>query len=155
MSVDGGLTRREKRLLTLLQRGLPLTRRPYAELGGACGLDESEVLAGVAELKARGIIRRLGGIFDTRALGFHSTLVAMKVPPDRLERVAETVNAFPGVTHNYAREGEYNLWFTLIAPSAGELGAALDGLVSAAGSPEFMNLPTVRLFKIGAKFELE
>lgn len=137
----------DARLLDLIQRDFPSASRPYAELarrlaesGGPTAAGrrpgEAEVYATVRRLREQGLIRRLGGIFDSRALGFHTTLAAAAVPPERLEEVAGQVSAYPEVTHNYAREGELNLWFTLVAPTleratevlrrlAGETGVAI------------------------------
>ncbi len=145
----------DRRLLTLLQDGLPLVAEPFAEIGKKLGLSEGEVIERTRELKENQVIRRLGGIFDTRGLGYASTLVAMSVPPDRLEEVARVVNAHQGVTHNYVREHpRYNLWFTLIAKSEEEIEASLCALVKQTGIRDMMNLPTRKTFKIGAKFDL-
>ena len=145
---------RERRLLTLLQREFPLCRRPFAALGEELGMTEEEVLGDIKRMMRDGIIRRLGGVFDTRGLGFASTLVAMKVPPARVEEVAGVVNSYPGVTHNYLRAHEVNLWFTVIAQEEAQVGQIIDEIRARTGIREVWNLPTLRMFKIGTKFDL-
>ncbi|MDD2421921.1 MAG: Lrp/AsnC family transcriptional regulator, partial [Heliobacteriaceae bacterium] len=101
----------------------------------------------VQKLKERGIIRRIGGVFDSRRLGYRATLCALKVPPDRVDAVAAIVNGYPGVTHNYLREHEYNMWFTLIAPTAAKMAAIIAEIKARTGC-ELQNLPASRVFKI-------
>lgn len=144
----------DRRLLVVLQRGLPLTARPYAAVAGEIGLSEDEVLARVRRLKdgRRGsLIREIGPIFDTRALGYRSTLVAMATPEDRLDEAAATITAHPGVSHNYRREHRWNLWFTLAVPSAENMETAVKELVGAAGGFPHLSLPALRMFKIGVR----
>jgi len=142
-----GLTRR---LLDLVQVEFPAVPRPYAQLARRLGLEgpggEAVVLEELDRLRAGGIVRRVGGVFDSRALGFATTLAAARVPPERLEAVAEAVNAYPEVTHNYAREGPLNLWFTLVARDRGRIQAILDELRAATGV-EFLEFPAGRVFK--------
>jgi DNA-binding Lrp family transcriptional regulator len=145
----------DKRLLNAIQSDFPLVSRPFEALGRRVGLTEDEVIARLGELKRRKIVRQIGGIFDTRSLGYKSSLVAMRVPPDRLERVAEAVNGHPGVSHNYQRDHAFNLWFTIAVPPASDLGWTVDRLHEMAGADSTRLLPTLRLFKIGVQFDME
>ena len=105
-------------------------------------------------LKARKIIRRLGANFQSAKLGFVSTLCAAKVPQDKMEAFVADVNAKPGVTHNYLREHDYNIWFTLISPSREEAQTTLDSITQCTGIP-ILNLPATRLFKIRVDFRMD
>ena len=144
----------DRQLLDIIQTDFPLSPRPYAELGQRLGLDEQEVLDRVRDLKARKIIRRLGANFQSAKLGFVSTLCAAKVSPDKMDAFVAEVNAKPGVTHNYLREHDYNIWFTLISPSREETQAILDGITEATGVP-ILNLPATKLFKIRVDFRMD
>jgi len=103
-------------------------------------------------MKDDGLIREIGAVFDTRRLGYQSTLVAMKIEPSRLREAAAVVNRHPGVSHNYERKDDFNLWFTLAVPSGASLDGAVRDLHHAAGSLGTLNLPALRVFKIGVKF---
>ena len=107
----------DKKILDIIQSNFPLSSRPYKVIGDEIGMEEEEVLANVLNLKKQGIIRRLGANFQSKKLGFRSTLCAAKVPDDKLDLFIQEVNAKKGVTHNYLRKHEYNVWFTLIGPS--------------------------------------
>lgn len=145
----------DKQLLNRLQKGLPLVPRPFEALGQELGMGEGETLERVRQLKARGIIRRLGGVFDSRSLGFQSTLVALQVPGGRVEEAAAVINAYPEVTHHYLRDHEqYNLWFTLIAPNEARIQEILEGISRRISPAAIRNLPARRLFKIQVDFSL-
>jgi DNA-binding Lrp family transcriptional regulator len=144
----------DRRLLNRIQEDFPLVERPYAALGAVLGIGEEEVLARVARLRAGRVVRQISAIFDTRALGYHSSLVAMKLPPERLEEGAAVVSAHPGVSHNYARRHEYNLWFTLAVPPWQDVEEAAQALGRKAGALQTRVLPTLRLFKIGVKLDV-
>ncbi|MDD4701763.1 MAG: siroheme decarboxylase subunit alpha [Desulfovibrio sp.] len=144
----------DRQLLDIIQTDFPLCPRPYAELGQRLGIEEQEALDRVRSLKARKIIRRLGANFQSAKLGFVSTLCAAKVPQDKMESFVDEVNAKPGVTHNYLREHNYNIWFTLISPSTQETQATLDEISAQTGIP-ILNLPATRLFKIRVDFRME
>ncbi|MBZ4648994.1 MAG: transcriptional regulator, partial [Desulfomicrobiaceae bacterium] len=100
----------DRQLLDIIQTDFPLEPRPYAVLGERLGLTEAETLARVRALTARGVIRRIGANFQSRKLGWHSTLCAACVPEDRLDAFVAEVNRHPGVTHNYLRAHRYNVW---------------------------------------------
>ena len=144
----------DRRLLTRVQTGFPVTQRPYAALAAEFGVDEPDIIRRLGALKKEKILRRLGGVVDTRRIGFDSTLVAMKVPPERLEEVAGVVSSFAGVTHNYQRAGEINLWFTLIARPDETLEGLLAEIEERTGVREIFNLPTDQVFKIGVQLDL-
>jgi len=144
----------DKRLLDIIQTDFPLAQRPYAVLGERLGIGEQEALDRVRELKKRRIIRRLGANFQSAKLGFHSTLCAAKVPPDTMDAFIAEVNAQPGVTHNYLRKHEYNIWFTCIGPSRDAVRAVLDGITERTGIP-ILNLPATKLYKIKVDFSMD
>ena len=143
----------DRQLLDIIQTDFPLSPRPYAVLGQRLGLDEQEVLDRVRSLKAHKIIRRLGANFQSAKLGFVSTLCAAKVSQDKMDAFVAEVNAKPGVTHNYLRAHDYNIWFTLISPSREESQAILDGITKATGVA-ILNLPATKLFKIRVDFRM-
>jgi len=144
----------DRKLLNLIQEDFPLAEAPFAEVAGRLGICEPEVRARVAKLKEEGIIRRLGAVFDLRKLGFVSTLCAARVPEEKMAAFVRTVNARPGVTHNYRREDDYNVWFTLIAPGEEELAAELAGIRRETGIDDILSLRATRTFKINARFEV-
>lgn len=149
-----GMDDLDRELLNLIQNDFPLTRRPFLALGERFGLGEDEVLARIARLKEANVIRQISAIFDTRSLGYQSSLVAMKLPPERLVEGALVVNTHPGVTHNYKRNHEYNLWFTIAVPPGHDLAGTVERLKELAGAEQARLLPTLRLFKIGVDLDM-
>ena len=143
----------DKALLDYIQTDFPLVPRPYAELGQRLGIPEEEALARVVRMRKDKIIRRMGANFQSKKLGWVSTLCGAKVPPEKLERFVELVNAEPGVTHNYEREHAYNVWFTVIGPSREYIQERLDSITSQTGVP-ILNLPATKLFKIKVNFKV-
>ncbi|MBL7180172.1 MAG: AsnC family transcriptional regulator [Pseudomonadota bacterium] len=141
-------------ILNRMQSNFPITPRPYLAIAKSLGFSEEEVLVRVARLKKRGIIRRIGGNFVPEKLGFVSTLCAAKVPKDKIESFAEAVNRYPGVTHNYQRDNEFNIWFTFIAPSMAVIEENLENISREAGVTAILNLPSTRVYKIKAHFDL-
>ena len=141
-------------ILNRIQSDFPITSRPYLAVADELGLTEKNVLDRVAALKKAGIIRRIGGNFVPGKLGFVSTLCAARVPADKIGRFAEIVNRYPGVTHNYQRDNEYNVWFTFIAPSMDEIEANLKKIAADSGVNNILNLPATKVFKIKAQFEV-
>lgn len=144
----------DRRILDVIQSGFPVTARPYAELGRDLGLTEAETLARVRALKESGVIRRIGANFQSARLGWHSTLCAAKVPPERMEHFVATVNAHPGVTHNYLRDHEFNVWFTFIGEDPETVQQALADIGAATGV-DVLYLPATRLFKIKVDFAMQ
>jgi DNA-binding Lrp family transcriptional regulator len=147
----------DKKLLNLMQGSFALTRRPFGHVAGLAGLDEQEVMARVRRLLDKRIIREITPIFDTRALGYQSMLVAAKVDPEHPHRAAKIINAHPGVTHNYLRNHDFNLWFTIAVEPGSRLGldGTLDVLAAETGAQSIRQLPTLKLFKIRMDLEME
>jgi DNA-binding Lrp family transcriptional regulator len=141
----------DRELLNEIQAGFPVETHPYRLIGDRTGMAEDEVLARIAKLKRQGIIRRIGASINSRRVGFVSTLLAAKVPPEKFESFVSTVNACPGVTHNYERRHEYNVWFTLIAPSLSEKQRIVEDLIKTTGV-DILELPAKRIFKIRVDF---
>jgi DNA-binding Lrp family transcriptional regulator len=147
----------DRRLLNLMQGSFPLATRPYAHVAELAGVEEATVLERVAQLLERRIIRQVTPIFDTRALGYASMLVAAKVDPAYPHRAAQVINAHPGVSHNYLRDHEFNLWFTIATEPDSRLGldGTLEVLAREAGAESVRQLPTLKLFKIRMDLEME
>lgn len=140
-------TGHSKALLTALQRGIPIVRRPWDELGRTIGMPGSEAMAFAANLLRSGAARRFGGVFDSRRLGYGSTLCAVDAPGGKIEEVVSLLRPHPGVTHCYEREGSPNLWFTMTAP-AEELARELARIADGIKPLELMNLPALKRFKV-------
>ncbi len=147
----------DKRLMNLLQSSFPLDPEPFALIAAAAELELDDVLARTQRLLENRIIREITPIFDTRALGYESMLVAAKVDAENPQRAARVVNAHPGVSHNYLRTHEFNLWFTIATPPDSELGLSgtLAALMEEAGAESMRELPTLTLFKINMNLEME
>ena len=144
----------DRKLLNLIQEDFPITAAPFADVALRLGIGEADALDRIGRLKAKGIIRRIGAVFDLRKMGFVSTLCAARVPEEKMAAFVKTVNACPEVTHNYRREHEYNVWFTLIAPDEEELSTLLAGIKFNSGIDDILSLRAVRTFKINARFEM-
>jgi len=144
----------DRRLLDALQRDFPLSAHPFAAIAQRLDLTEDDVIARVRRLKDGGFIRQMGAIFDTRALGYRSTLVAMRVPPQRVDQAAATISGHLGVSHNYRRDHTWNLWFTLAVPPDDDLDEAVANLAREAGGYPHRSLPALRVFKIGVRLAL-
>lgn len=151
---DTSLNDLDRRILSAIQGGFPIASRPYAQLAEDFDCTEADALASVAGMRTSGVIRRIGAIFDSARLGYRSTLCAIAVPPERVEEVAAVISAYPNVTHNYQREDRYNVWFTLIAPSAERISEILREIAGTTGIDDILDLPAIRLFKIKVDFDL-
>ncbi|WP_353120483.1 siroheme decarboxylase subunit alpha [Nitratidesulfovibrio sp.] len=147
------LDQTDKRILDVIQSDFPLESRPYAVIGEKCGITEAEALARVRAMKERRLIRRMGANFQSAKLGFRSTLCAAKVPDDAMDGFVAEVNRHVGVTHNYLRDHEYNIWFTCIGPSWDSVCATLAEITEKTGIP-ILNLPATKLFKIKVDFQM-
>ena len=147
----------DKRLLNLLQGSFPIASRPYAHVAELAGVPEEEVLTRTKRLLDERIIREITPIFDTRVLGYSSMLVAAKVDPENPWRAAKIINSHPGVSHNYLRDHDFNLWFTVATEPDSPLGldGTLDLLQELTGAESVRQLPTLRLFKIRMDLEME
>ena len=145
----------DRKLLNLIQAPFPMVEQPFLKLGEEVGISEQEVLGRLTELKRQNVLRQISAIFDTRRLGYKSTLVAMALEPGNLHQAAMEINKHPGVSHNYAREGSYyNLWFTLAVPPEHDLEATANYMGRKTNSLETRIMPTIRFFKIGVNFDM-
>jgi DNA-binding Lrp family transcriptional regulator len=141
-------------LLNLLQTDFPLVVRPFREMGQRLGMEEEEALKRVSRMKEQGLIRRISAVIDWRKLGFRSTLVAISLPEERLDKAASIINKHPGVTHNYARRHRFNLWFTLTLPPEGDPDREAHLLSSQVRAEAALSLPALKVFKITATFNM-
>jgi len=148
------MDRLDREIINEIQSDFPITSRPFLELATKLGSTEEDILSRIRVLKERGIIRRIGGNFQSKKLNFTSTLCAAKVPKEKLDLFVETVNRYSGVTHNYLRDHEFNVWFTFIAPDMNSIEASLREISEATGVSDILNLPSVRMFKIKVDFEV-
>jgi DNA-binding Lrp family transcriptional regulator len=148
------LKKLEQEVLKIIQQEFPICSRPYEELARRLDSTEEKAFEAVEHLRQKGIIRRLGGSFDSRKVGYKSTLAALSAPKGRLNEIVEIVNSYAGVTHNYEREGTYNVWFTLIAESEEKINETLEEIRRRAGV-DVLSLPAARLFKIKVDFDLD
>jgi siroheme decarboxylase len=147
----------DRRLLNLMQGSFPIAPRPYEHVAALAGVSQQEAMSRVRRLLEKRIIRQVTPIFDTRALGYSSMLVAAKVDPEHPHRAAQVINGHPGVSHNYLRNHEFNLWFTIATEPDSALGleGTLEALARAAGAESVRQLPTLKLFKIRMDLEME
>ncbi|WP_321492863.1 Lrp/AsnC family transcriptional regulator [uncultured Desulfobacter sp.] len=143
-----------KDILNRIQADFPIHPRPYKILAQELGLSEDQLIDRIGQMKQEMIIRRIGGNFSPDRLGFYSTLCAARVAPDKIELFTSTVNEFRGVTHNYQRDHQYNIWFTFIAPSTQEINENLETISQKTGVTEILNLPATHVFKIAANFKV-
>ncbi len=149
------LTAFDKEMLNLLQGHLPVCSRPFARLAEELGTEEDVVLSRLQVLKEEGYLRRIGTFFDSNKLGYHGTLVALRVEPDKLSEVAGVINGYPGATHNYEREGRYNLWFTLLTPDEKQEKNIISEVTSLPGVEDVLNLKAHKKYKINVQFKLQ
>jgi DNA-binding Lrp family transcriptional regulator len=144
----------DKRLLDIIQNQFPLSIEPYRDIALMLDISEENVIERLKNLKDDGIIRRMGAIFDSKQLGYSSTLCAMEVPQQRIEEVAQIVNEYSGVTHNYLRDDTYNMWFTITARSQSEMDKIISDIKNKSSIKKLINLPSVNTFKIEVKFSM-
>lgn len=148
------LSQKNKLLLRELQSNFPLTCRPYQKIAERLGLTEEQVLEKARAFQNKGIIRYIGIVFNPRKLGIVSSLVALSVPGKNLSQAANIINSYPQVTHNYLRRDKFNLWFTLSAPSKSRLLKLVREIKRKTGVKNALNLATLRVFKIDARFKV-
>lgn len=144
----------DRRLLDQIQRAFPIEERPYAVLGERLGLSEQDVLARIENMKALRLVRQISAIFNTGALGYQSSLVAMAVPESDVEKAAEAVSAYPGVSHNYLRPGPFNVWFTIAVPPGRTLEAEVHRLAQKAGGWPTLILPAMKKYKLAVVLDV-
>ena len=147
----------DKRVMNLLQSSFPLEPEPFVPIAREAELEVDELMSRTQRLLDERIIREITPIFDTRALGYSSMLVAAKVDASNPHRAAQIINSHPGVSHNYLRTHEFNLWFTIATPPDSELGleGTLEVLQRLTGAESIRQLPTLTLFKINMNLEME
>ena len=144
----------DKQILNDIQWSFPLVERPFLEMANKYHLTEDEVLNRIQRLKDIGIIRQISAIFDTRKLGYKSALVAFSVESNKIDYVANEINKHPGVSHNYERNHEYNMWFTLAVSPDADMKADLDKMAALDGVKKYRVLPTLKMYKIGVKLDM-
>ena len=144
----------DKEILNEIQWTFPLVNEPFAEIAKKFSISSEELKDRLVKLKHKGVLRQLSAIFDTRKLGYSSSLVAMEIEPNRLDYVAQQINRHPGVSHNYERNHEFNLWFTLAVPPGSSLEKELEKFSKLQGIKKVRMLPTLQLFKIGVKLDM-
>ena len=144
----------DKALLNLLQGNIPICSRPFAKMAEELGTDEEKVITRLRELKAAGYLRRIGTFFDSNELGYSGVLVALQVEEAAMSAVAEAVNKISGATHNYEREGKFNLWFTLLTSSAEQELKILSAIRAMQGVKNMLKLKSNKKYKINVQFKL-
>ncbi|MDD2219295.1 MAG: AsnC family transcriptional regulator [Desulfoplanes sp.] len=144
----------DKKILGIIQSDFPITPRPYADVAQQVGIDEDEVLTRVTTLHDAGVIRRIGANFQSKRMGWHSTLCAAKVPEADIDAFVAEVNSYPGVTHNYLRNHAWNIWFTFIGPTKEKVAATLAAITQKTGI-SILNLPAGNMFKIKVDFAMD
>ena len=144
----------DKAILNRIQSDFPIEPHPFGTIARELNLNEAEVIKRIAGLKEAGIIRRIGANFAPGKVGFVSTLCAARVPESKVDLFSRVVNRYPGVTHNYERDNEFNVWFTFIARSREEIAQNLERIAKETGVDTILNLPATKVFKIRAQFDL-
>jgi DNA-binding Lrp family transcriptional regulator len=144
----------DRTLLNILQSRFPLMEEPYANLAKELDLNENALIERISKLKKSNILRQISAIFDTRRLGYKTTLAAFRYPPELLDRGARRINQHPGVSHNYARNGHFNLWFTIAVPPHKDLETTINNLAHETNAETYRVMPTIRFFKIGVNFDM-
>ena len=145
----------DKALLNLLQGNIPICSRPFAKMAEELGADEEKVISRLRELKAAGFLRRIGTFFDSNKLGYRGVLVALQVEQSAIGAVAEAINKISGATHNYEREGKFNLWFTLLTQSAEQEIKILSAIRAMNGVKKMLKLKSNKKYKINVQFKLK
>ncbi len=144
----------DKEILNEIQWTFPLVSKPFDDLAKKFGISVDVIKERLIQLKKIGVLRQLSAIFDTRRLGYKSSLVAMEIEPDKLDFVASQINRHPGVSHNYERNHQFNLWFTLAVPPGSDLKSEVNKFTKLDGIKKTRMLPTIKLFKIGVKLDM-
>ncbi|HEY9204099.1 MAG TPA: Lrp/AsnC family transcriptional regulator [Sulfurimonas sp.] len=151
--MNGTVIYMKDEILSRIQKKFPLVAKPFKAIADELGMSEDEVLEILREQKKGNIIRQTSAIFDTKRLGYISSLVAFKIPADKISDAVKIINSHPGISHNYERNHDFNIWFTLAVAPNSKLGLekTLEVLAEATGAEEYIMLPTLKLFKINVK----
>ena len=150
-----GMDLTDRKLLNIMQSQFPLVEKPYEDMGQELGITEEEVIERLSVLRGSNVVRQISAIFDTRRLGYKTSLIAMAFDPDKLHAGAIKINEHPGVSHNYAREGSYyNLWFTLAVPPDDSIESTVERMTDETEAQSSRMMPTIRFFKIGVNFDM-
>lgn len=144
----------DRKILNEIQWLFPLIDRPFLDIAKRYNISEIDVMKRISHMKENGIIRQINAIFDTRKLGYKSALIAFAVKPEKLTSVANEINKHPGVSHNYERNHEFNMWFTLAIPPGSDMKIILDKMSSLDGVIKYRLLPTLKMYKIGVKLDM-
>jgi siroheme decarboxylase len=144
----------DKKILNIIQKDFPVVEEPFKAVAAKAGISEGEALQRIKKLKEEGVIRRIGAVFDSKKMGYASTLCAARVPKEKLKQFIAVVNSYAGVTHNYRRSHEYNVWFTFIAADQETLKKSLSEIRDKTGVTEIISMTAAQTFKIDATFEL-
>lgn len=144
----------QKEIMNHIQEGISIKERPYKDLSNKIGISEEEIVNQIKDMKEKGYIRRFGAITDINMMGISSTLVGLMVDEEYMESVARKIAEFEGVTHNYERKDDFNLWFTLMEKDSEEIERKLDIISNFQGVKECINLPAVKKYKTKVVFKL-
>ena len=148
------LTTFDKSLLNMLQSNIPVCSHPFAAMAATLNTDEQTVINRLRELKKAGYLRRIGTFFDSNRLGYQGTLIALSVDSEQVQTVAEMINNYPGATHNYEREGKYNLWFTLLTSTAEQEQKIVSEVSTLKGVNDMLCLKSNKKYKVNVQFNL-
>lgn len=145
----------DRAILMILQRGIPLSHRPYADMAEEISnTDEAEVIHRIARLKTENIIRRMSGFFNSHALGYRSMLIAVRPAAGHFDEAVQVINRYPGVTHNYERSHDFSIWFTLIAINQPTLDHILDTIEASPYVADMLRFEMSRRYKIDVTFDV-
>lgn len=147
------MDRLDRDILNRIQSKFPISSRPFKVLGEELNISEDNMIERVKQLIHKGYIRRLGASFDSKKLGFTSTLCAARVPPEKIQDFVKVLHSYQGITHNYKREHEYNVWFTFIGESKEEIIDSLADISKKTAIKDILNLPAKKIFKVNVEFE--
>jgi len=151
--MQASLDENEMRILSAIQEDFPLSKRPFLDIADRLEIEEDEVIRTINHLRESGFIRKLGAVINPKKIGYVSLLAAASVPEDRIDSVAKIINEYPGVTHNYLREGKPNLWFTLTEADPETLDMNLRNIEEEIGIP-LLRMPMTKKYKIGVKLDI-
>lgn len=150
--ISNGVNPLDRRILNRLQKDIPFVSKPWESVARELYIEEGLLLKRIASLKEKGIIRRISASFSSRKVNFASTLVGVRTVPGRIRKVVEEINSYPEVTHNYRRNGKYNIWFTLVARDRKRIACIISRLKENRGIELISEFPAIKLFKINVMF---